>query len=294
MEQEKYEIVKFVDNGFELEVNVSPAENTVWLTQEQMTKLFDVDISRVSRHLSVAIKDGEISRSINLRKTQINGVKKPIILYNLDAIIAVGYRVRSQRGVIFRRWAISVLRQYMLKGYVIDSSRVLVTPENYMNLLNVVTDMKSSQLDLEHRVEKLEAKYPELNTFVYACGQVYDATSFMGRIMEKARKEIILIDNYVDRGTLDILSHKNRNARIRIITSKEGNRITEKEVQTFREQYGNLTIEITDKVHDRFLVLDGTEMYHIGASLKDAGKKLFQMDLVRDPATISFILENAT
>ena len=182
----------------------------------------------------------------------------------------------------------------MLKGYVIDSSRVLVTPENYMNLLNVVTDMKSSQLDLEHRVEKLETKYPELNTFVYACGQVYDATSFMGRIMEKARKEIILIDNYVDRGTLDILSHKNRNARIRIITSKEGNRITEKEVQTFREQYGNLTIEITDKVHDRFLVLDGTEMYHIGASLKDAGKKLFQMDLVRDPATISFILENAT
>ena len=115
----------------------------------------------------------------------------------------------------------------------------------------------------------------------------------MGQIMEKVKKEIILIDNYVDRGTLDILSHKNRNASIRIITSKDGNRITTKELQSFRTQYGNLSIETTDKVHDRFLVLDGTEMYHIGASLKDAGRKLFQMDLVRDPAIICFILGNA-
>ena len=293
MEQNNYEIVKFVDNGFELEVNVSPSEDTVWLTQDQLTALYDVDQSRVSRHLGSAIKDGEISKEINMRKTHIIGVKKPIILYDLDAIIAVGYRVRSQRGVVFRRWATSVLRQYMLKGYAIDPSRTLVTNENYQGLLNVVTDMKSSQINLEKRVEKLEAKYPELSTFVYACGQVYDATSLMGQIMEKAQKEIILIDNYVDRGTLDILSHKRSNTSIRIITSKDGNRITKKELQTFNAQYGNLTIEITNKVHDRFLVLDGSEMYHIGASLKDAGKKLFQMDLVRNPAIINFILENA-
>ena len=121
---------------------------------------------------------------------------------------------------------------------------------------------------------------------------MYDATSFMGQIMEKAKKEIILIDNYIDRGTLDILSHKRPEAKIQIITSKDGNTTTEKEIRTFRAQYGNLSIETTDKVHDRFLVLDGTEMYHIGASLKDAGRKLFQMDLVRDPAIIRFILKN--
>ena len=143
-EQDKYEVVKFVDNGFELEVNVSPAENTVWLTQEQMTKLFDVDISRVSRHLNAAIKDGEITKESNLRKTQITGSFKPTVYYDLDVIITVGYRVRSQRGVVFRRWATSVLKQYMLKGYAIDSSRVLVTQENYLNLVNVVNRIDST------------------------------------------------------------------------------------------------------------------------------------------------------
>ena len=152
--------------------------------------------------------------------------------------------------------------------------------------------MKSSQINLEKRVEKLEAKYPEQDTFVYACGQMYDATSFFCQIMEKALKEIVLIDNYVDRGTLDILSHKKRNTSIRIITSKEGNKTTEKEIRTFNAQYGNLSIEITDKVHDRFLILDGKEMYHIGASIKDASRKLFGMELINNPVITQFILEN--
>ena len=145
MEQEKYEIVKFVDNGFELEVNVSPSEDTVWLTQDQLTALYDVDQSRISRHLGSAFRDGEISKTINMRKTHIIGVKKPIILYDLDAIIAVGYRVRSQRGVLFRKWATSVLKQYMLRGYAIDSSRVLVTRENYLDLVNVVNRIDNTQ-----------------------------------------------------------------------------------------------------------------------------------------------------
>ena len=295
MEQEKYEIVKFVDNGFELEVNVSPSEDTVWLSTEQISDLFQRERSVITKHISNIFKEKELYRNsvcANFAHTAPDGKTYKVDYYNLDVIISVGYRVKSQRGVLFRKWATSVLKQYLLKGYAIDSSRVIVTQENYMNLVNVVNRIDSTQSELMTRVEKLEAKYPELNTFVYACGQVYDATSFMGQIMEKAKKEIILIDNYVDRGTLDILSHKNRNASIRIITSKDGNRITTKELQSFRTQYGNLFIETTDKVHDRFLVLDGTEMYHIGASLKDAGRKLFQMDLVRDPAIIRFILKN--
>ena len=153
--------------------------------------------------------------------------------------------------------------------------------------------MKSSQLSLEKRIEKLESKYPELNTFVFACGQMFDATSFLGHIIEKAENEIILIDNYIDWGTLDILSHKRKESQLTVITSKEGNRVTPKEYQTFNSQYGNLIIETTDKVHDRFLILDNTEMYHVGASLKDAGRKLFAMDLINNPELIRFVLENA-
>ena len=293
MEKEKYEIVKFVDNGFELEVNVSPEENTVWLSQAEMSMLFDRDISVISRHIKNVLSEGECDEKSNLLFLQIPSSDKPTVLYSLDVIISVGYRVKSKRGVVFRRWATSVLRQYLLRGYALDSSRTLVTNENYLNLLNVVNDMKSSQISLEERVGKLESKYPELNNYVFACGQMYDATSFLCRIMEKARSGIILIDNYVDRGTLDILSHKRQGVKVRIITSEDGNRITRKEQDTFNAQYHNLSIETTDKVHDRYLIIDTMEMYHIGASLKDAGKKLFGMDLIHDPATIQFVLENS-
>ena len=188
MEKEKYEIVKFVDNGFELEVNVSPEENTVWLSQAEMSILFDRDISVISRHIKNVLSEGECDENSNLHFLQIPSSDKPTVYYSLDVIISVGYRVKSQRGVVFRRWATSVLRQYLLRGYAIDSSRTLVTNENYINLLNVVNDMKSSQISLEERVEKLESKYPELNYYVFACGQMYDATSFLGQIMEKGEE----------------------------------------------------------------------------------------------------------
>ena len=293
MDQEKYEIVKFVDNGFELEVNVSPTENTVWLSQAEMALLFERERSVITKHIRNIMAEGECDEKSNVHFLHIPFSDRPTVLYSLDVIISVGYRVKSQRGVVFRRWATSVLRQYLLRGYAIDSSRTLVTQENYLNLLNVVTDMKSSQLSLEKRIEKLESKYPELNTFVFACGQMFDATSFLGHIIEKAENEIILIDNYIDWGTLDILSHKRKESQLTVITSKEGNRVTPKEYQTFNSQYGNLIIETTDKVHDRFLILDNTEMYHVGASLKDAGRKLFAMDLINNPELIRFVLENA-
>ena len=292
MEKEKYEIVKFVDNGFELEVNVSPEEDTVWLTQEQMAVLFQKSKSTINEHVKNSFEEGEVGSGAMIKFGKTEFSKKPTYYYNLDVIISVGYRVKSKRGVIFRRWATSVLKQYMLKGYAVEPSRVLVTQENYLSLVNVVNRIDSTQTELISRVEKLESKYPELNNYVFACGQMYDATSFLCRIMEKARSGIILIDNYVDRGTLDILSHKRQGVKVRIITSKDGNRITKKEMDTFNAQYHDLSLETTDKVHDRYLIIDTMEMYHIGASLKDAGKKLFGMDLIHDAETIRFVLRN--
>ena len=144
MEQEKYEIVKFVDNGFELEVNVSPAEDTVWLTQDQMAELFQKTKSTINEHIKNIYSEEELLESATIRKfrmVRFEGGRKiirSIPHYNLDLIISVGFRVKSQRGIVFRKWATSVLKQYMLKGYSIDSSRVLVTHENYLNLVNVV------------------------------------------------------------------------------------------------------------------------------------------------------------
>ena len=171
MEQGKYEIVKFVDNGFELEVNVSPAEETVWLTQDQMADLFQKTKSTINEHIKNAYAEGELCAG-TMKKFGISEFsKKPTNFYNLDVIISVGYRVKSPRGVLFRKWATSVLKQYMLKGYAIDSSRVLVTHENYLDLVNVVNRIDSTQSELINRVEKLENKYPELNEKVLSMFQ---------------------------------------------------------------------------------------------------------------------------
>ena len=153
-DQEKYEIVKFVDNGFELEVNVSPAEDTVWLTQDQMAELFQKARTTIVEHIKNIYSESELLESSTCRKSRqvrLEGnrtITRIIPHYNLDLIISVGYRVKSQRGIIFRQWANRVLKQYRLKGYAIDSSRVMVTKQNYLDFVNVVNRIDSTQTDL--------------------------------------------------------------------------------------------------------------------------------------------------
>ena len=139
MSEEKYELVKFVDNGFELEVNVSPGEETVWLDVNQLAMLFEVQVPAVVKHIAniLASRELEPSTISILEKVQTEGnrkIKRKSKIYNLDMIIAVGYRVNSKRGTLFRRWANSVLKQYLLKGYAIDQSRVIFSLENYQFL----------------------------------------------------------------------------------------------------------------------------------------------------------------
>lgn len=282
MEPSKYEVVKFVDGGFELEVNVSPAEETVWLNQEQMSALFDTDRTRITRHINAAFADGEISRDSNVRKTHFTGTFKPVNYYNLDVIIAVGYRIRSIRGVKFRKWAAGVIKKYMLQGYAIDSSRVLVSQENYLNLVNVVNRIDSNQEKLISRVDALEAKDNGPDNKVFFDGQLWDAVSCIENLLSKAEKRIILIDNYIDRQTLDLLSRKKTGVNVTIITGEHGCNLTKKEISAFQAQYGELTIRFSNIFHDRFVILDEENLYYCGASLKDAGKKVFAIGKIND------------
>ena len=290
MEQEKYEIVKFVDNGFELEVNVSPAEDTVWLSQQQMSELFDVDRTRITRHINAAIQDGEITEASNVRKTHFTGSHKPAKLYDLEAIVAIGYRVKSQRGVVFRRWATSVLKQYMLRGYAIDASRVLVTQENYLDLVNVVNHIDSTQSELVARVEKLENKYPELAGKVFYDGQMWDAMFFIEKLISNARRCIVLIDDYVDNQTLDMLSRKQEKVSVILVTDDRNTKLTEKETKSFNDQFGGLEVRYSRRFHDRFLILDNKELLYCGASLKDAGRKVFALGRIHDSDYLQGIL----
>ncbi len=167
----------------------------------------------------------------------------------------------------------------------------MVTNENYLNLVNVVTDMKSSQLRLEDRVEKLEDRYPDIGNKIFFLGQMWDATSCIEQIISKAKESIILIDNYVDRITLDMLLRKKPKVPVSIYTMKRHCNLSEKEKSDFRVQYGPLSINYTDEFHDRFLILDRKELYHIGASIKDAGKKAFEISKNEELTILKSILE---
>ena len=293
--QENYELVKFVDGSFELEVNVSPSEDTVWLSQEQMAYLFSTTKQNISLHISNIYKEKELNnRTVkDFLTVQVEGkrtIKRSVRVYNLDMIISVGFRVKSQRGIVFRKWATSVLKSYMLKGYAIEPSRVLVTHENYLDLVNVVNRIDSTQTDLIDRVERLEDKYPDLGIRIFFKGQMWDATNCIEQIIEQAEREIILIDSYVDRRTLDMLSRKKAGVTVSIFTSVSGNRITEKESNDFNAQYPSLEVRETDKFHDRFLILDMRQLYHIGASIKDAGKKAFEISINEDEGILNGVL----
>ena len=241
---DKYEVIKFKDNEFEMDVNVSPFENTVWLTQKQMIELFNVSKSTISEHINNIFKEGElISFSVvrNFRTTASDGKKYNVKFYNLDMIISVGYRVKSQRGVLFRRRANQVLKQYLLNGYVINENRVIVSNENFLKLSNEVASINTRLIKLEDKV--FDEQYNKHS--ILFNGQFYDAYTLIQSIFEKAIKEIIIIDNYVDRTILDRLIVKKKDVKVIIYTHRDKSKLLSKDLEMFNKQYGDLIISST-------------------------------------------------
>ena len=286
MSENKYEVVKFIDDNIELDVNIDPYSETIWLTQSQMAILFGVDISRISRHIKNALNEEEINSQRNLRKTQIANSDKLVYLYDLDVIISVGYRVKSIKGVIFRKWATKVLKEYLLKGYVINKERSLVTNENYVRLINKVESLDERVSNIENNYKPQEFK----NSQLFFDGQLYDAYTLIQSIFESANNEIIIIDNYVDRTILDRLVVKNRNVQVIIYTSIN-TRLLGRDINTFNSQYGGLDVRYSTNVHDRYIIIDQNKIYHLGHSIKDLGKKIFSIS-ESDSNLISKLLSN--
>jgi len=269
---EKYELVKFADD--ELEVSVSPKEITVWLTQKQMAILFNVSVDNISLHIKNILKE-ELDYSVVEESsiTASDGKNYKTKLYNLDMIISVGYRVKSKRGVMFRKWANQVLKEYLLKGYAINENRVIVSNENYVELRNEVASINNRLVKLE---DKVFDKSYGVNK-IFFDGQFYDAYTLIQSLFESASNEIIIIDNYTDRTILDRLTSKEQNVNVIIYTDKSKSKITINDINFYNNQYSNLSIRYTKKVHDRYIILDQTKLYHLGHSIKDLGMKIFSI-----------------
>ena len=288
----KYEIVKFNNDSVEVDVTVSPLEETVWLTQEQMALLFNVNVPAINKHIRNIISENELEESSTISKMEIvryegnRRVKRNINIYNLDMIISVGYRVNSVEGIKFRRWANKILKEYLLTGYVINKERSLVTNENYVRLINKVESLDERVSNIENNYKPQEFK----NSQLFFDGQLYDAYTLIQSLFETANNEIIIIDNYVDRTILDRLVVKKSNAQVIIYTSIN-TRLLGRDINTFNSQYGGLDVRYTTNVHDRYIIIDQNKIYHLGHSIKDLGKKIFSIS-ESDSNLISKLLSN--
>ena len=199
----KYEIVTFVNDEVRLDVNVSPSEDTVWLSLADMCLLFGRDKSVISRHIKNVILENnlDVNQVVAKNATTGNDLKTYIVsFYNLDVIIPLGYKVHSQNGIMFRKWANSVLKEYLLKGYVINENRTLITNENYVNLINKVDS-------IDKRLSVIEKTNLEK---VFFDGEMFDAKSFISNIISNANTSIILIDAYADIKALEFLKYKSK------------------------------------------------------------------------------------
>ena len=250
------------DNSIRLEVRMQ--EETVWLSLTQMAQLFGRDKSVISRHIRNIFQERELHREATIAKfatVQIeNGrqVLRQIDYYNLDVIISVGYRVKSLRGTQFRQWANSVLKDYLLRGYAINQR-------------------------IEHLEQRVSKTEEQIGFFVRTAlppaegifydGQVFDAHTFVSDLIRSAHKRVVLIDNYVDDSVLKTFTKRGNGVSACIITRKISETFSV-DLARHNQQYPPVEILTSDRYHDRFLIIDNT-VYHLGASLKDLGKKLF-------------------
>lgn len=273
-----YELVKFVNDNLELEITISPKEETVWMSKEQIACLFDRDRTVISRHIKNLFSDGElIEKQVCAKnaRTGPDGKSYMVDYYNLDVVIAVGYRVKSPNATVFRKWATNVLKEYLLKGYVINKKRTLVTNENYINLINKVDS-------LEDRVRKIEDEsiyFPK--NLIIDKNEVFDAYITLSNIISSANQTIILIDPYVDNKTLNVLKNKKDDVLVHVITSGKA-KVSEQDINVFNTKNGGLSVYFNDDYHDRYLIIDNLVFYHLGSSVNYMGNKFSQIDKVED------------
>jgi len=270
MEKGEIVIYKTSDaDGFQLEVRVE--DETVWLSQNQMVELFKSTKQNISLHINNIFKEKELDTGstvkeyLTVRQEGKRKVKRKIALYNLDVIISVGYRVKSQRGTQFRIWANKILKDYLLKGYAINHR---------------VDKIERTLIEHDQKFELLINTNLPPNEGIFYDGQIFDAYKFVSELIKVAKSSIILIDNYIDESVLTLLSKRNPGVVATIFTANISNQF-KLDLKRYNAQYPKIEVKQFKKSHDRFLIIDNETVYHIGASLKDLGKKWFAFSKIK-------------
>ena len=266
----------------EIKLDVRLEDETVWLTQAQMAVLFQTTKQNISLHANNIFKECELDRNAVVKDsltTASDGKAYRVKYFNLDVIISVGYRVKSQRGTQFRQWANKILKEYLLKGYSINQR---------IDHLESKTDTRLTAHDrqLEELTTKVDffvrTSLPPVEG-VFFDGQIFDAYKFATDLIRSAKRSLVLIDNYVDESVLLMLSKRQPGVTATVYTQQITPQL-QLDLNKFNKQYPSVSVRTCTQSHDRFLIIDNTEVYHIGASLKDLGKKWFAFSKLEIPA----------
>lgn len=271
------------DSTVKLEVRLE--DDTVWLTQQQIADLFGTKRPAITKHLANIYKSGELEEistcSILEHMGNDGNQRYTTKYYNLDAILSVGYRVNSRNATLFRQWANKVLKEYLLRGYSINQ-----------RLLHMESRIDRRLSEHDQQIRELSGKVdfflktslPPREGILFD-GQIFDAYVFVCDLIRRANKRIILIDNYIDETVLTLLNKRGRGVLATIYTKKIDDNLR-LDIERHNDQYAPINVRTAPNIHDRFLIIDNT-LYHIGASIKDLGKKLFAFSQMEtSPAVI--------
>ena len=319
---EKNEIIVYQPEGGEFHIEVRVENETVWLTQAQMAELFHATKQNISHHVAKIFKEGELDPRVVVKeyltttshgaicgKTQVHAVKN----YNLDVIISVGYRIKSIQGTRFRQWALNVLKEYMLKGYVVNPRMLALQSqqkliENVDTRLTAVEQKVDFVVNTAHSVKKLSSEVQKIKEnfidpttykhFLILDGQKLESDVAFTKIYGMAKKSIIIIDNYVGVKTLDLLRGIAKNASVHIFSEELNGRITPEIKADYEKARPDVSLKIdrpNRKFHDRYVFLDyglpSEKLFHCGASSKDGGNKITTIMQIECPEMYHPIVE---
>ena len=270
-----------------LEVRVN--EETVWLTQGQMAELFQTSPQNITIHIRNIYDEGELQKNptckeyLQVKQEGSKIVRRRQKIYNLDVIISVGYRVKSIRGTQFRQWANGVLKAYLIKGYSINAQLLQISQD-------INKRLESHAITLAYHESVLKEHSKKIDFFIQSSlpprqgiffdGQIYDAYAFVAELVRKARRRIVLIDNYIDDTVLTMLSKRASEVEATIYTGKVSKQL-QLDIDKHNAQYSLIEVRTFSKAHDRFLIIDDA-VYLVGASIKDLGKKWFGFTLMEN------------
>ena len=278
--ENKGEIVVYQpDEITRLEVRLK--DETVWLNRQQIAQLFGRDVKTIGKHINNALKEelSDVPTVANFAIVQEEGarwVTRYVEHYNLDMIISIGYRVKSPKGILFRRWANSVLKEYLMKGAVINQ-----------RIASLESRMEDKFAQYDHKLYEhskkidffIQSSLPPRQG-IFFDGQIYDAYTFVADLVRKATRRIVLIDNYLDDTVLTMLSKRTDGVEATIYTGKISKQL-QLDIDKHNAQYPLIEIRTFSKAHDRFMIIDDS-VYLVGASIKDLGKKWFGFTLMEN------------